>query len=110
MGYCPGCGYEYEDGIVACPTCGEELLDEPPETGAAYREMIEVARLADPREAELLAGELEAAGIPVRLADEHGAELFAGAGAVEVRVLVPEEWAEEARELIRSLEDEEHRP
>jgi len=103
VGYCPVCRYEYEDGIVVCATCGEELLDEPPGPGVEYVELVEVARVADPSEAELLAGELEAAGIPVELADEHGAELFAGAGTVQVRLLVPERRAAEAGAILASL-------
>jgi len=109
VGYCPVCKYEYEDGIVVCATCGEELMDEPPEVEAEYVELVEIARMADPRAAEMLAGELEAAGVPVELADEHGAELFAGAGTVQVRILVPEQWAVEAGAILDALRHKERR-
>ena len=34
--YCPRCGYEYRDGILTCPDCDEDLVDELPEDFAPH--------------------------------------------------------------------------
>ena len=70
--------------------------------------LVVVYRAAGLMEAEVIKGFLESAEIPVHLGYESAAAVYALTvdGLGEVRVCVPEAFAEEARELLRPLETE----
>ena len=59
-----------------------------------------------PTEAHLLRGCLQAAGLPAAVADDHLVQAHGLlAGAVNVRVLVPERHLDEARAVMRAYQD-----
>jgi hypothetical protein len=65
-------------------------------------DLVEVARLLDPVEAEMLRGRLEAEGVPAMVADTHAAHMLFRSLIGGVRVLVPEAGLERAREILKA--------
>ncbi|MFZ0124881.1 MAG: DUF2007 domain-containing protein [Xanthobacteraceae bacterium] len=67
-------------------------------------DLIMVARLFDPTEAEMLRGRLEAEGVPAIVADTHTARVIPlyQVAIGGVRVLVPEAYLEKAREVLKA--------
>ena len=61
MKYCPECGREYDDAIVACPSCRVVLGTEPPPPAGAPPEIVH--RVPDAASGALLCGVLEGEGI-----------------------------------------------
>ena len=62
MKYCPDCGREYDDAIVACPSCRVMLGNEPPHpAGGAEPEIVH--RVPDAASGALLCGVLESEDI-----------------------------------------------
>ncbi len=61
MRYCPECGREYEDAIVACPGCRVVLGHEPPHPEGAAPEIVHC--VPDAAAGVLLCGVLEHEGI-----------------------------------------------
>ena len=112
---------EFRDEIDACPYCGQRLEwgPAPPPTrddgGAALDgteeidgEMAEVGHFLSPIEADLARGFLESQGIPARIArDAAGGARPDLSGLTGIRLLVPASLAEDAQELLASVESEE---
>src|SRR5271166_51101 len=66
-------------------------------------DLVEVARLLDPTEAEMVRGRLEAEGIPAMVADKQTATQVLYRFTIGgVRILVPEHWRERALEIIKA--------
>ncbi len=117
---------EYVDGVTVCPTCGEFLVDQPPDeadddtTGATPSpaggdpELVEVFSSSDPAEIPIVKSMLEAAGIRCLTRGEEGFDSFRGsrsafrynprAGAIVF--LVPADLADDARALLRQGDEE----
>ena len=117
---------EYVDGITACPTCGEFLVDRLPDDSARHDpdtdpssgqedvELVEVHSSSDPSEIQIVKSMLEAAGIPCLTRGEEGFDSFRGsrsafryhprAGAIVF--LVPADLADDARALLRQTDEE----
>ncbi len=74
--------------------------------------MTTVYRTAGLLQAEVIKGRLESAGIPVMLDYESAGRVLGITvdGLGEVRVLVPDEHAEDARELLAASENDEQEP
>ena len=62
MKYCPDCGRDYDDAIVACPDCRSVLVDEPPPPAGETSPTV-VHRVPDAASGALLCGVLEGEGI-----------------------------------------------
>jgi hypothetical protein len=99
MSYCPGCKYEYIDGIEKCPDCDMELVSELPVDDEPN--MVAVYKAEDPTEATILYSILEEAGIPVqeRTVNDRALDIFAGPIGEEA-IVVPTEYADEAKRII----------
>ena len=101
MGFCPECGSEYPDAVVACPRCRAMLTSHRP---GSYGSPLVVHRVPDAAAGALLGGMLEHHGIHAILRSAT----LPGYGAVRRdwrtsawgEILVPPEEADEARELI----------
>jgi hypothetical protein len=78
--YCPKCGYEYRDGILTCPDCDEDLVEELPDgfdedatdESVSYDDWINIARLNDWSTAEMLVEALRTKGIPAVVISRAG--------------------------------------
>jgi len=109
--YCPKCGYEYRDGILTCPDCDEDLVEELPEDfdddsgdeSDSY-EWINIARLDSWTTAEMLVDGLRTKGIPAVVISKAGhfgqlTSLPVGAmakGGGGYSILVPSEFVTDA--------------
>lgn len=106
--FCPNCRAEYREGFNHCSDCQVELVERAPNaperivtaTSAAAADLV-VFDTLDQFSAAQLCTFLEAHGIPARM---HGPTLVnpydVGGAAGIVQVLVPEESAAVARELL----------
>jgi hypothetical protein len=116
MKYCTNCGSEYQDGVVKCVDCpGAELVAAPPPrasglppTGERSGEMdtrrfTRAGTAEDPLTAEQLATAVRGAGIPVFSRQRMGGtvdRITGGSSAPWWEILVPEESAQKALEII----------
>ena len=115
--FCPECGAEFREGIEQCYDCEVPLgPDPPPEpTVPQYVTVLETSELSV---IPILKTALEGAGIPYRTRGEGlmdlfpletlGAPMHSSAGEVEIRV--PEDRADEARELLNTAATVEEEP
>lgn len=120
--HCPTCGTEYLPGFDICaddstqlvPGPAPELHSEPEDPPPAPRPVeapfrwVPVARFGSQEESRLLAGRLEAEGIPARIFPEpqftyYGPNTLPHLGQ-PIEVLVPEHRVVEARLLVEELE------
>jgi len=109
MPYCPHCGYEYTEEVIACPDCGRPLesnsLSEEEENPDIA--LVPVYNAPDEYTAELIKGILEGEGIEVMLKGEQ-VPIFDGALEIASgywgQVLVKEEDAERSREILIAYE------
>lgn len=106
MPFCPKCRAEYVEGTVACDDCGVALSAEPPEPRAGASALVEVWYTHGEMDAQLMRSLLESSGISSMFSGEslrltHG---FTVDGLAEVRILVREEDAKRACEIISSLD------
>nr|MBN2276107.1 hypothetical protein [candidate division Zixibacteria bacterium] len=85
MPFCPRCRYEYREGIIKCPDCGEKLVDSLPVESKSdsdyendlddypdYYEWIPLASLSSQYYAEMFIETLRAKGIPAVLKSSLG--------------------------------------
>lgn len=121
--YCPTCGAEYRAGFDTCADDQTRLIPGPlphdfetgevrgeaerpvPTTGARW---VLLGKLPTEEEARLLAGRLEADGIPARVYPESIGMYYGSAIEAALRhgidVLVPEDRLLEARQSFEELE------
>jgi hypothetical protein len=107
MPFCPTCKSEYIEGTVKCDDCGSSLVAslEPREAEDDSR-LVEVWHTQGEMDAQLIRSLLDSHGIRSMLSGEslrltHG---FTVDGLAEVRILVRDEDAKRACEVIASLE------
>ncbi len=109
--YCPKCGYEYREGILTCPDCDEDLVEERPEKDGdetsdepeSY-DWINLARLTSWETAEMLVDVLRTKGIPAVVQSQAGhfgplgtipqVAMLSGKGGYSI--LVPSEFVSDA--------------
>lgn len=99
---CPDCGAEYVDGIEQCVDCEVALVQASPaaEEGPAP-EWTELLVVTDPHEAEIICGYLESEGVACNLESlVFNAEPFTFGPLSKVRLHVPRDAADRARELL----------
>ena len=107
MPFCPACRSEYVEGTQTCEDCGRKLLDTlPADAKAPDVRLVEIWHTQGEMEAQLIRSLLESNGIDSTFSGEslrltHG---FTIDGLAEVRILVREEDAKRASEVIGSLE------
>jgi hypothetical protein len=82
----------------------QEPAPEPDSEPVVEGDLVMVARIYDPLEAEMLRGRLESEGIPAMVADTQTAQVnpFYKLAIGGVRVMVPEAHMVRAREIVRA--------
>ena len=106
MPFCPGCHYEYVEGITRCPDCDLELVDtlpdKPPPAKVIDEPFVPIFAAIDEAEAKVVRSVLEGAGVPVW--EKSDIVKFLGTLTVgplaSETIAVPESRADEARKLI----------
>ena len=119
--YCPKCEYEYRQGILTCPDCDEDLVEERPQKASDETsdesepyDWINLARLKSWETAEMLVEALRTKGIPAVVQSKAGR--FAPLGTMPIvamsgiggySIMVPAEFVSDAdREAEAMLGDE----
>lgn len=110
--YCPECGAEFREGIERCDDCDVPLTPEPPPEPSHELEFdyVSIHETSDLSVIPVLKSVLEGAGIPYQTTGEDLMDLLPlpaeslrspfHSSAGEVQILVPENRADEARELL----------
>lgn len=111
MKYCHSCRYEFKDEIDVCPDCGIPLREDPPAPDKYKEEKwVELYQVSSPIYAEMVKEVLDNEGIPNYLSYDFITSAFIVRGSSLVgesgRLLVPEEFKEEAWNLISSIVEE----
>jgi predicted amidophosphoribosyltransferase len=108
MPYCAKCRSEYVEGTKVCEDCGETLTETLPTPAVrpGDGDLVEIWHTQGEMDAQLMRSLLESNGIQSIFSGEslrltHG---FTVDGLAEVRILVREEDAKRACEVIASLE------
>jgi hypothetical protein len=77
--FCPKCGYEYRDGIITCPECDADLVEELPDDfdrdmkdESEPYDWINIARMTSWEMAEMLVDGLRNRGIPAVVISRAG--------------------------------------
>jgi Putative prokaryotic signal transducing protein len=108
--YCPQCRLEYREGFTECADCGVPLLagsppPDPPSDFNPSLDLVEVLETEDSVQLAMAKGLLEDAGIPFYLRGQI-ARLVNDVDPFlqkHVRVQVPRDREQEARELLEML-------
>jgi hypothetical protein len=104
MPYCTDCEQEYPTGTEMCPVCGQPLSEDTPHWRPydPQRPLIEVATAQGELLAILIKGRLEDQGIPAVIQHESVGSVYGLIvdGLGKQRILVPEELAAQAREIL----------
>lgn len=108
--YCQQCGAEYTEGITLCPSCGVALTNEPPPV-PDFEGLTPVLETEDGSLAQVAGTLLEVEGIPFFTASDNVQDIL-GDGRFTpgfqlvmgpMKLLVAEEHAERAREVLAEL-------
>ncbi len=78
MPFCPSCRYEYKEGIIECPDCGDKLVESLPEEvqpavdEERHIDWVALARLTSSQYAEMVLEGLRAKNIPAVIKSTGG--------------------------------------
>lgn len=113
MPFCPTCRFEYRQGIVHCPDCGDVLVSELPPAPAIplpgpETEPVELCRMGDPNQVEVIQAALRAAGIATVLRTQGPitgelARVVDGATHDVAIIYVTRNRLEEARQVFEAV-------
>ncbi|MBU0742161.1 DUF2007 domain-containing protein [bacterium] len=112
--YCPRCGAEYVDGVTECADCGVALQVDPapPPDLSGELNLVSVLETGDAIRTALVKSLLEEAQIPYLARNDQLQDLFGFGRLVPVNpisgpviFLVPDEYADEARDMLAQLDD-----
>jgi len=100
MTLCPECDGEFEAGVKRCPRCDVSLVDA--QADVSNGDLVEVWRAQGEMDAQLVRAMLDSSGIDAILTGESVrlTHAFTIDGLAEVRILVREDDAEDACELL----------
>ena len=114
--YCPKCRSEYQAWVKFCIDCGAELTDRlpsvPEHSTRSFTvtnqepELVIVCTVGSELATNVIKSHLEIEGIPVIVQGETYGRMrgFTVGGLGQVNVLVPKEFAETARQIIKAKE------
>jgi hypothetical protein len=106
---CPECKFEYVEGIINCPDCGVQLVDEISDKSTAYsnskeeKSYVFVYNPINSQELSLIKMIMEREQIPFLIKNEplSHAVLFSIQGPGAMQLYVAEEFAEEATKILK---------
>lgn len=109
--WCPECHGEFTEGITRCPDCDVDLVASEPHAGDPNAKLVTVFRTGETDILPLVRSLLEESQIPFAIQGEELVGIFPSAGvglAIDPRahaaeVQVPESRADEARELLADI-------
>ena len=107
--FCPRCGAEYRAGYERCADCDVALQTEPPADDHTAVPYVTVFETSEVDVIPVIKSLLDSAGIPFDTGGEAMMNLYPsdllgtimGRPAGEIRFSVPEDRAEEARQLLQ---------
>ena len=109
MGFCPKCGYEYQEGVKTCPDCEIELVDRIPVEEYRDIRFVPLPNLPGRVYAEMLKGVLDKKGIPcyIRARGITAILQISSTDAVSegVQLFVPEDRLQECEDLQHRMLD-----
>ncbi len=112
--YCPHCGAEYIEGVTACADCKVALQVDPPPSPDPPGDLnlVPVLETGNAVRTALVKSLLEDAQIPYLARNDQLQDLFGFGRLVPVNpisgpviFLVPDEYADEARDILTRLDD-----
>ena len=99
--FCPKCRVEFREGFSRCVECGVDLVYVlPPENMPDFVNLKEVISCADGAQVAFIKSIFEGEKIPYHA---QGDQISLFRTMVPVRFLVPKEYIEKAKELIKDL-------
>jgi hypothetical protein len=111
---CPSCGSEYREGFTRCASCDVDLVERAPPEGKSEVALVKVYETGDASVIPFLGSLFDDAGIEYMVKRESIQDLFGwgrmgtnlefGLGR-PVEFFVREDAAEEARAIVKTLED-----
>ncbi len=112
--FCPNCRYEYQEGIVVCPDCETNLVEElPPEAQSEFVDRVTVLETTNHSVMLMAKSLLEDAGIDC-FTQGTGTfdQFYSGPTAYNpivgaLKIQVPAEAEEEALQILAEIEEEE---
>ena len=98
--FCPKCKAEYREGFTVCADCNIPLVKEKPpeEPKPEYVDLEEILSTSNMGEIVVIKSILNGENIPYLAQGEYFAAVRA---PIPVRILVPKEFCEKARELLK---------
>src|SRR5258706_8092246 len=106
--FCPKCGDEYRPGFKVCAECGVSLVEQSPvKSGAAHEAPVTVLSTRDPGLIAVAKSVLGASSIPFFASGEVVQEIMTRGVADPVEIQVPAEFARQALEKLKRLEEHE---
>jgi hypothetical protein len=110
--FCPRCKSEYRLGFIRCSDCNAELVDHlPPEDQSpvdspnpSLADFVVVTTAHDSIEEGQICSFLQANGIPAQPAPSAGRRAYPGMGMTFTEILVPEDLADTAIELLEEAD------
>ncbi len=109
MPICPNCNYEYVEGVITCPDCGANLVDESllEELEEWTEENWEVVFTSNKDyEVEMLKDNLESAGITTTILNQQDRNFPAPGDFTVIKLLVKKEDVNAALDFIQNLDSE----
>lgn len=97
--FCPECGSEYREGVARCEGCDVDLVDAPPEH--VDPKLTPVLKTSNQTLLTAFQMALTAASIPHFARGAEAASLM----PINATVVVPKDYEEAARELLREAEE-----
>lgn len=105
MPICPNCESEYKEGVIVCPDCGIELVDnkEFTENLTTPEDYQVIFTTSAEYEAEMLRANLEGAGIEALIVPKKDRNFPAVGDLAVIDLLVKKEDFEEASQIIKDI-------
>ena len=101
--FCPSCRAEYKSGIIRCPDCDVDLIDElPPESGPEWVEFEEVLSTYNLADIAVIKSILDETGMKYYFENENFVHV--SPLALPARLMVPRNQVEKTMGLLKDMD------